>query len=258
MTGTQKSSPLTFDSAKISIGGYCIARGTSLKTFTFILHAIGVHAEPAGEDTVCIDGVTLFYNLHGKCYIRFADSEGGMKLFSGLRLVIDPDLYPGLRGIPRNKRMALLRDFVTVSLADRLRAAKADETARTGASEFHETAANTFESDRIRIRHEQDPYHAIIALSYLAGAPAESGLKSVPEQNAAEWEKRFAALEKRLEKVENENRELRKVNDMVLELFSGLKPAHDLQTVTIQDEHAPEVDRLTARKNALIERYFKI
>lgn len=251
------STSFFFDSSRICIGDFCISRNTGLKAFVYLLEAVGIPCTTPEEDTVCVDHVTLFHNLRGKCHFRFSQGKSGSPVFSKVKFVIDPDLYPGLKDVPRAKRMQELKNFVAISLRDRLDAAS-DSRPRG----FEKKEESIYESTQVRVRQDMDPYHAVITVSYLERLPEEKGA-SAPDP--AELLARIDALEERIGEVEKENRELRKANDVILSIFSGLKPAHDLLGAQIPEDSAdPEtkdpgkkdVSPMTPeRRSALISRY---
>ncbi|MCR5674780.1 MAG: hypothetical protein K6G16_03635 [Lachnospiraceae bacterium] len=249
--------PFYFDAARICIGDFCIARNTGLKAFVYLLQAVGLPCTTPEEGTVCVDNATLFHNLHGKCHFRFSETESGNRVFSKVKFVIDPDLYPGLKDAPRAKRMQALRDFVAVALGDRLDALAAGDGAQE--ARFRRVDDQIYESALVRVKQELDHYHAVITVSYRERKNEENGTMPVPETGLLL--KRIDELEARVAAVEKENRELRKVNDVVLELFGGLKPAHDLRTALIPENEPKEEDHpdgmSPARRSALINRYAK-
>ena len=222
--------PFYFDQKRICIGDFYIARNTGLVAFVYLLKAVDLSCEQPEEGTVCVDNATLFHNLHGKCFFRFTESKGGGQVFSRVKFVIDPDLYPGLKNMSRTKRMESLRDFVSVSLNDRLDALSKGET-----DGFSKTGENLYESPLVRIKLELDRYHVVITASY-----RERAENDTPAASAAVSELlgRVEDLESRMERVEKENRELRKVNDMILGMFGGMKSAHDVAGISIPDDNA--------------------
>ena len=222
-----RQTPFYFDSGRICIGDFCIARNTGLMAFVYLLKAVGIPCTTPEEGTVCVDHATLFHNLHGKCHFRFSESKSGNRVFSRVNFVIDPDLYPGLKDVPRTRRMKSLKDFVAVSLNDRL-----GLNAPAAEGGFVKRDEQSYESPLVRVKHEIDHYHAVITVSYRERQASE-GQPELPDMS--ELLKRVDALEQRVATVEKENRELRKVNDMILNLFGGLKPAHDLTHATIPE-----------------------
>ena len=227
---------LRFDTARIGIGDSYIARATSLETFVFLLKAGGIACRVTEEDTVSVDNVSLLHNLHGKCYFRFSNVKGAPQTFLQVRLVIDPELYPGLKEASGAKRMAMLKDFVSVSLGDRMNAMSV-ATGDNGTAGFTKVGEGEYESALVRVRHEMDRYHAVITLSYKERSTQKTDTPVTLREQAA-LQAQLDAMEKRIERVEQENRELRKVNDLILELFGSMKPAHDLTKALIPEDRA--------------------
>ena len=249
--------PFFFDAARICIGDFCIARNTGLVAFVYLLKAVEIPCVQQDEETVCVDNATLFHNLHGKCFFRFTESKGGGLVFSRVKFVIDPDLYPGLRDMSRTKRMESLKDFVAISLNDRLNASSKSEEGG-----FSKVGENLYESPRVRVKLELDRYHVVITASYRERA---EGDQTVPSAGMTDILNRVEELESRLDKVEEENKELRKVNDMILDLFGGMKSAHDVTKVSIPEDMTkpaekpagPDTGQLPSpeKMSALLKRY---
>ncbi len=233
--------PFYFDAARICIGDFCIARNTGLVAFVYLLKAVEIPCVQQEDENVCVDKATLFHNLHGKCFFRFTESKSGGLVFSRVKFVIDPDLYPGLRDMSRTKRMESLKDFVAISLNDRLSASTPGEDG------FSKVGENLYESPRVRVKLELDRYHVVITASYRERAEGD-----VPAASAAMTDliNHVEELESRMEKVEEENKELRKVNDMILDLFGGMKSAHDVTKVTIPDDITKPAEKPAGRDTA--------
>ena len=220
--------PFHFDEARICIGDFCIARNTGLVAFVYLLKAVEIPCVKQDDETVCVNNASLFHNLYGKCFFRFTESKSGGLVFSRVKFVIDPDLYPGLRDMSRTKRMESLKDFVAVSLNDRLNA-----SSPPGEDGFSRVGENLYESKRVRIKLELDRYHVVITASYRERA---EGDQTVSPAGMTDLLNRVEELENRLDKVEGENKELRKVNDMILDLFGGMKSAHDVTKISMPED----------------------
>ncbi len=268
-----KSAALSFDPVRISIGDSVIAKSMSMETFIFLMSAARIPGERSGEDMYCIGNASLLHNLRGKCFVRFARVREGKRFFSGVRFVIDPDSYPGLKNLDGMMRMAQLKSFVAVALSDRLRAMSGDGGAQSSALYFKEISEDVYESRFVRICYETDRYHVVICFSYKDREPEPETAVLPQMADAGELTRRIDELEARLIEVERENRELRKVNDRILELFNGLGPAHELAEEAIleqivsgqkpaqeaDDGAIPQIPHKAetppARRGALINRY---